>query len=159
MGSKGYLLIRFVLWVAAVGIALFPTFSATPVDVSFSFWDTAQSVNKAGLFRDLFFVVVPTSVLALATTTDFLATCYPWASGNAQAACVLCLLLNFAALASGFVGFLELPTGDHILRDRQVVVYGTLIVFAVAFSLLTEIGISWASYRHHRELMAARRRY
>lgn len=157
MGLTGYLLIRFALWLAGVLIALFPTLAASRVDVTISAWDVITKVNQSGNFRDLFFVVVPTSVLAVATLTDYLATCFSRASGSAQTACILALLLNVAALASGFVGFLELPTGEHIITERQVGVYGTLILFAVGFSLVTEISTSWASHRHHLELIAPRR--
>ena len=147
MDIVGYVLIRMVLWTAALAVSLFPTLHATP-GIGFDLVENAMRVNERGLFRDLFFVIAPTSALALSTVTDFLITHYARSSGLAQIACVLCLPLNVAALVSGFVGFLVIPPGDHPLDPGSFGTAFGLLVFAVGFSALTEIGMSSVARTH-----------
>ena len=72
-----------VLWAAASTVSLFPTLHATP-GIGFDLVGSAMRINERGLVRDLFFVIAPTSALALSTVIDFLVTHDARTSGLAQ---------------------------------------------------------------------------
>src|SRR6185312_13913708 len=68
---KGWrVLIRVGIWTLGVFIALFPSLHAAHVRPSFNFDEMASAVNKAGFFRDFFFIVVVVSIASFANLLD-----------------------------------------------------------------------------------------
>lgn len=61
---------RFVIWAIAVFVASFPSLYSASVPFSLDPRAMAWDVNQAGFFRDLFYVVITMSVLALANIWD-----------------------------------------------------------------------------------------
>lgn len=131
--------LRLVLWFIAAGVAIFPTLYATP----FLEWNFFPPVNNAGLFRDLFFVVVPISTLAISSVMDFMMRRARPLPPNALAVCLLVILLNFTGLVAGLIGFLAIAESS-VLADGQLLRNAILICAVAVFSLLTEIGVSFA---------------
>lgn len=61
----GHCGIKAILWTIAVGGALFPAIYAAGADAFDWPGDLARAVNKAGLFRDFFYVVIIIALLGL----------------------------------------------------------------------------------------------
>lgn len=150
MRAPVYMAIRLTLWTAGVAIPLFPTLAAAPEAMSLNLPSTLAKINDAGLFRDLFFVIVPAAAIAVATTIDFLCihvlgTSAQKASATLGGVSLLLVLANTVALLSGFVGFLLIPPGHFQLSAGQFLLYSWIIGLGIAVSFVTELGISFAA--------------
>ena len=146
MGLALYGFIRLLLWSAGVGIALFPTLQTTRLIPSWHLLGTMESVNAAGHFRDLFFVIVPASAVSLSTTLDFL--CVRLRGEINALLAVIALILNIIILLSGFVGFLLIPPGTGYLSADVFSISSWLILVGLIISLVTELWISVSAERH-----------
>ena len=93
-----YIAIRVLLWLVAVIVALFPTLMSAPESFSFNIVGSLGALNTAGLFRDLFFIIIPAAALALSTLIDYLCMCRMKMSGAAFALSIIALIVNTAAL-------------------------------------------------------------
>lgn len=147
MGAIPYLAIRFTLWVSGVFVALFPTLVAAPSLPSVWPSETLQMLNAAGLFRDLFFIVVVVAVLALSSILDFMSVNMGKVVPTIHGIVIGALIFNIVALCSGLVGFMQIPHA----RTPVASSYGTycsLIYLALLIGLATEIGVSWLNSKY-----------
>jgi hypothetical protein len=142
MPFKGYLTVRLLLWFSGVFIAFLPTLLAAP-ELSINPLESAHIINTAGLFRDLFFIVVPAAVLGLSTSFDFLCVNLTRLSATNGTWSILALMVNIFGLGAGLVGFTLIPHDGKALSGNPLVTYSALIILGLFFSLVTEIGISW----------------
>ncbi|MDQ2081025.1 hypothetical protein RA307_12605 [Xanthobacteraceae bacterium Astr-EGSB] len=136
-----YVIIRFLLWALAVVVALLPVVFHDEVDVDFNPIMIARSVNAHGHFRELLFVVVPVSLLAISSLLDYLCKKFFKMSGTSLFLTVLALIFNGCALASGLVGFAKL-SANATLRPSQYLLWMTLTILAIVFSFMTEVGVA-----------------
>lgn len=141
MHTGYYVAIRFVLWIVAVAVAVLPVTMHDKVDLAWGLPTTIENINSAGVFRELFFVIIPVSVLAISTLVDYLCKKYFRLSGTAVALSVLALIFNTTSLSSGLIGFSRI-NHNLTISSGQLSVYSTLIMLALAVSLATEIGVS-----------------
>ena len=153
-----YIAIRLILWGFAVGIGLFPILSELPDSLTVKPYILALSINDAGHFRDVFFVVVTIAALGLSTVTDFLTNCYGKMHPAAWNAALICLLLNIICLTAGLVGFLEFAPNQAIANPSKVAVYTTIVMLAACFGLMTEVCVAFVSHRVHERNQTARQR-
>jgi hypothetical protein len=113
------------------------------------------TVNGAGLFRDLFFVIVPAAAIALATTTDYM--CAHVISGRMRSGALvegivfILILANFMVLLSGFVGFLEIPPASGPLSPDKFKLASWVIYIGLCISLGSEIWVSLLGNRHRMQ--------
>ncbi|WP_146604585.1 hypothetical protein [Rhodoplanes roseus] len=138
-------MIRFILWAAGVGIASFPTFQASH---SSPFWNlplAIDTINGAGHYRDLFFVIVPAAAVPLSTTVDFI--CLRGRGEIDTLLAVIALLINFTVLVSGLIGFLVIPPHSGALSAIEVHTSTTLIAIGLVISVVTEVWVSGAAER------------
>jgi hypothetical protein len=141
MPFGAYLTVRLILWISGVFIAFLPTLLASP-ELSLNPVESARIINRAGLFHDLFFIVVPAAVLGLSMSFDFLCINLTRLSATSGSWSILALLANIFGLASGLVGFLLIPP-EKVIVGNPLTTYSWLIVLGLFFSFITEIGISW----------------
>ena len=140
-----YGLLRFLLFSAAVALALFPTIRMAHDVHSWSPLGLAHAINDSGHFRDLFFVIAPAAAVALATTLDFL--CAAHTSDETRLSVVIALVINVMVLMSGFIGFMAIPATDLPLPKDQVLPYSWAIWIAIGITLGTELWVSGAAER------------
>jgi hypothetical protein len=134
---------RLLLWLAAAALALFPTVWALDSWGLSIVWD----INEHKHFRDLFFLLAPTSALALATTLDYI-----WGnniSRTARNAAIMALLANIFVLLSGFLGFFTIQD-DTKLNDNQFHTFCWVIAVGMILTLATELWISGAGERRRQ---------
>ena len=131
LSARQYLAIRLLLWAIAVFIAMLPSIMGN---------DSFSDFMQADSFRELLFVVVPVSALALSTTFDYLCIGFPKLSARAFFFSLGSILLNGIGLTTGLAGFLNVRSG--VLSHSQLWTYSVLICVAVASSLLTEVLVS-----------------
>jgi hypothetical protein len=139
-----YSVIRMLLWGAGVIIALFPTLQAIHLIPSWHFGGVMEVINRAGHFRDLFFVIVPASAVSLSTTVDFL--CSKPRGEITGLMAVIALVLNVVVLLSGFVGFLLIPPTAGPLSPDEFSAYSSMISIGLILSLVTELWTSGAAH-------------
>jgi hypothetical protein len=143
MDWASYLAVRMALWFSAVAVPLFPIVLRDDVDFAWNPTKFLYDVNQAGAFRDLMFVIVPVAVLSLSTSVDFFCRTFSQMTGRAASLTALAFIGNTVALISGFVGFMRIPNGVIL---GSISSYSVFIVFALVFSIGTEIVVS----RYHR---------
>src|SRR5436309_83348 len=97
-----------VLWIGAVLVSVLPVALDDHVDMSFGISRTLKSVNKAVIFKYLFFVVIPLAVLSLSTIIDYLARTKHW-TVTGKALTILTVLFGVLSIGGGLVGFLRIP--------------------------------------------------
>lgn len=129
--GRQYLTIRLALWGIAVFIAMLPALMG--IDSWHELWD-------ADAYRDVLFVVVPVSALALSTTFDYLCVGYPDLSASAFFNSIGGIILNGIGLTTGLTGFVSIKEGTMTLFAFWT--YSALICFAVFVSLATEVIVS-----------------
>jgi hypothetical protein len=135
LAKKQYLVIRLALWVIAVFIALIPVIKSI---------DCISDLLQGDSFRDLLFVVVPVSALALSTTIDYLCVGFPNLTATQFFNCVCSTILNVIGLVTGLSGFLSIHDGP--MTKLALVTYSALIAVSVISSLVTEVVVS---LHHH----------
>src|SRR2546423_856829 len=140
-----YCFLRLVLWSSGVAITLFPTLQAASTFQSWGIDSILAGLNADGHFRDLFFVIVPASVVSLSTTIDYLSGSFPQGSATTGLVITIVLLFNVLVLVSGFVGFLLIPVGHTVLPPDALTRYSWLILVGLFLSLVTELWVSGAS--------------
>lgn len=141
-----YCLVRLVLWLVAVGIALFPTARSVGIHAILD-WEFLSHANRDGAFRDILFAIVPAAALSLATTLDFIC------SGKAASLAlpILGVIGGILILVSGFVGFLVIPN-DTPLEPDLFVLYSKMIMLGLSVSLVTELWVSVSMEKHRIQL-------
>ncbi len=141
MSTSYYLLIRVVLWTIAVIVAALPVALNDDVDLEWNLWASIESINKAGVFRELFFVLIPLGLLSISTVLDHLCRKFYKLSGTSAALSILSLVFNSLALCSGLVGFVKIPHASA-LTPGQLWTYSVLIGLGMFVSAATELGVS-----------------
>lgn len=136
-----YGLLRLLFWTFGVGVALFPTLWATEYLPSWHVSGAVAAINATGHFRDLFFVLVPASVVPLTTALDSLCL-HPSKSDIIRLIIILALVVNIVILGSGLVGFVLTPAERGPLNSEAFSLYSQLIGWGLAISLGTEIFVS-----------------
>jgi hypothetical protein len=154
MGLALYVVVRLLLWSSGVAIALFPTLQAIHLMPHGHLASSLDAINKAGHFRDLFFVIVPASVVSLSTTLDFL--CSRPRGEITGLMLVIALILNVVVLLSGFLGFILIPPGAGELDPDEFSLYSWPLMVGLLLSLVTELWIAGAAHveRHEEPLVA-----
>jgi hypothetical protein len=107
-------------------------------------WDTAQLLNNMRLFREVFYLIVIGSVLALSKLFDLIAVriIAEKAERTPTYQCYLAIfamLFFIVALVIGFVGFMNIPVGGMISAVNlpkwvSTIVLILLVSFAVELS-------------------------
>jgi hypothetical protein len=151
MSTGWYLCIRLTLWLSGVVIAFLPTLVAAS-DLPADIFGAVAVINSEGLFRDLFFGVVPAAVLAIATVIDYLCVGRIEMSNSAFALALLGIIGNIFVLSAGLIGFLQIPVHASPLTSGPFIAYSALIYVSLLLSLVTEIGVSWSHNNHRRRL-------
>jgi hypothetical protein len=136
-----YVFARLLLWFIAVIIALFPTVMSSKQEFVFDFYGELIRINEDGLFRDLFFALVPTSAIAISTLLDYMIMCHKKISGSVQTLSVIGLIVNVAALASGLSGFLNIER-DEVLADHKFHLFTWILCLSIGVSLISELTVS-----------------
>jgi hypothetical protein len=138
-----YLLIRLSLWLfGAVLVSVLPVVLNDDVAPSLNMLLAIESINKNGLFKELYFVIVPVSVLSLSTVVDYWCRKFQSLSGSLLALTILAFIFNILSLCAGLVGFVKIESGTP-LADRAVRAYSVVLAYALIVSLLTEIGVAF----------------
>jgi hypothetical protein len=146
MKTWHYLTIRLLLWAAAVTVAILPITMHDHVELDWSVLDVRNSINKAGVFRDLLYVITPVSLLSISTLLDHLCRKFWKMSGTSAFLSLLALIANVSTLCSGLLGFSRIAH-NTVVSGGQLTSFSVLIALALIISLLTEIGVS---FEHRR---------
>lgn len=137
MSGGAYILLRIALWVIGIGAAAFPVYFAGG-EFSLNLWTAARDLNNLSLFRDLFYLIIIASVLAVSNLLDFMAKRYKEAETWECATVIFALLFFFIVTAIGFVGFTDVPVGGKV--PPSAISSWTWTIFAsLAVSLTIEI--------------------
>lgn len=148
MGVFFYLTIRISLWLGAVLVSGLPVLLNDDVDVSLSPLTTIESINAAKVFKELYFVIVPVSVLSLSTIVDYWCRRYRELSGSLFALTILALFFNILSLGAGLVGFVKI-TNTIPLASKALWTYSLFVLYALIVSLGTEIGVAFTHSNRH----------
>lgn len=137
MGGGAYILLRIALWVIGISAAAFPVYFAGG-EFSLNLWTAARDLNNHSLFRDLFYLIIIASVLAVSNLLDFMAKRFKEAEAWECAIVIFALLFFFIVTAIGFVGFTDVPVGGKVPASALGGWTGTIFA-SLAVSLIIEI--------------------
>jgi hypothetical protein len=135
-GTIIYVVVRLLLWGAAVSLAWLPTvWIVWSLHLGSSLW----LVNIEGHFRDLFFALVPAAALSISSILEFFYVSRE--SPVERLAALLALLANIVVLLSAFFGFLLYPD-QPVLSVEQFRAYSALIIVGLIVSFVTELSVA-----------------
>lgn len=142
MNAFFYLVIRVSLWLGAFLVSVLPVLINDDVDLHLSPVATLEAINHAKVFRELYFVIVPVSVLSLSTIVDYWCREQKHISGSVFALTIMAMFFNVLSLGAGLVGFVKIP---HVtpLASNPLLAYSILIAYALVVSLGTEVGVAF----------------
>jgi hypothetical protein len=143
-----YILLRLVLWGLGLALGLLPTIWFSHGNISINPITTLQAINQSGLFREIFFVALPASMLALTTVSEFLiihedgeTTFFGW----------LAIFANLSGVAYGLFGIMTFGPESGPLTQTALEAFSSTVVVALLTSLATEIGVAigtgWQRFR------------
>lgn len=136
-----YAAIRFSLWLIGVVVAILPVLLHDKVDLDWNPLEMARQANAAGIFRELLFVIIPVSVLAISTLLDYICKSYYKLSGTAVFFSVLGLLVNGCSLFTSLIGFVKIHH-NAVLMPSQFRTYMILMGLGLIFSFVTEMALA-----------------
>ena len=137
MDGGSYIILRVALWAIGIAAAAFPTlFSIGYMDLSP--WEIAKAANAHHVFRDLFYLIVIASVLAVSNLINFIASKYKTSHAFLCALSLFGLLFFMIALAIGFVGFTDVPI-DGTVSANTLGKWTWAIVLTLIVSLIVEV--------------------
>jgi hypothetical protein len=106
---------------------------------------TIGALNATGHVRDLFYLLLPTSALALSGVLDYLRLGGERSSAVVLMLAMLAIMMNFLALLSALLAFLSLPSEKYPLPEQTLSLYLSLLGLGLLISFITDIGVSIAS--------------
>ena len=117
-------------------VSVLPILVDDAVEITPNVWEFLNSINDAKLFRDLYFVIVPVSVLAMSSILDM------WSkTRTAGSLSIMSFIFNIISLFIGLIGFMKMPHATH-LASALVTSYSIGLGYALVVSFLSEVGVS-----------------
>ncbi len=125
--------------------SLFPPFYAANAEISFDVTDMAYKVNKAGLFIDLFYVVVVISLFGICNILYTLIN-----EGKPHIWVGLCFILSVAYFlyiilyGTGMFSHMASDSSAHkTLSDKDFISNGKIILTTMCIGLMTEFVLAF----------------
>jgi hypothetical protein len=141
-------------------VAIFPTLQAAGEWPSLNPYATMADVNAHGNFRDLLFVIVPASAVALSTWMEFLSNCVIRKRVDKSGLitvgflALVGVLANIFILGTGLVGFSLIPAGVQTVGPVTFLHCSNAIVSGLAISFFTEVAATAANEIYGAERIA-----
>ena len=129
------------MWIIATGIAFFPALSGAKVSPSPYFFDMLWKVNKAGFFREAFFVAIIIAIVAVTNLIDNVIRKDSSKVSLFRMACWLAFSYYILLMVYGTFAFASIPLHHSVPKDTFLVDTSVILVAVIA-GALTEILIA-----------------
>lgn len=138
--------IRIILWGIAVIGSLFPPFYAADARISLDFIGMVAKVNKAGFFRDVFYVAIVIALIGISNILSDVFTSSKKPHLWAGAVYLLAIAYFLAVVIYGTGAFSRMANAGeaaHVIAPDDFNYDLGVIFWTVVVGLLTEMVLAW----------------